>query len=105
MLGTRESLNDEFALVLTVHRDDLVSAGLPEKLKNKVNDSTLVEIAGKLGEALLDCGYWTCLTTIIQDMKLEKKLSGCEDHESCDDCPKMYDCDDYEPRDDRQGED
>lgn len=105
MLGMRDSLNDEFALVLAVHRDDLVRAGLPQKFKDKIDDSTLWEIADKLSDALLDCAYWDCLTTIIQDMKLEKELSSCEDHESCDDCPKMYDCDDYEPRDDRQGED
>lgn len=63
-------LNEEFACVLTLHRDDLVQAGLPEELKDKIDNGTLEEIADKLSDALLDSAYWISLSTIISDMKL-----------------------------------
>ena len=64
-------LDKEYALVLKLHRDDLVQAGLPERLKAKVDDSTLEEIADKLSDAILDICYGDCLGTIISDMKME----------------------------------
>lgn len=65
-------LDKEYALVLTLHRDDLVAAGLPEELRDTVTWDTLEEIANKLSDALLVNGYWDCLSTIINDMGLEK---------------------------------
>ena len=73
-----EMLDGEYALVLKLHRDDLVHAGLPERLKDKIDDSTLEEIADKLSDALLDCGYWECLGTIISDMELESPEGGTD---------------------------
>ena len=64
-------LDGSYALVLMLHRDDLVMAGLPEKLKDKIDDGTLEEIAEKLGGAILDTAYWDCLRAIIEDMGLD----------------------------------
>lgn len=66
-------LDKEYALVLTLHRDDLVAAGLSEKLRDTIDWNTLEEIANKLSDALLDNGYWDCLSTIINDMGLENQ--------------------------------
>lgn len=74
-------LDKEYALVLTLHRDDLVAAGLPEKLKDTIDRDTLEEIANKLSNALLNNGYWDCLSTIINDMGLGEPEDIAEDQD------------------------
>jgi len=73
MLMQGRILNDEYALVLTLRRNDLVQAGLPESLKSQISDSDLDAIADELGDALLSTAYWDCLRTIIDEMGLNKK--------------------------------
>lgn len=60
-------LDKKFACVLTLHRDDLISAGVPEKDAAGITDDTLEDIASRLGEAILDTSYWDCLNTIINE--------------------------------------
>ena len=79
MIGQGAHLDDEFAFVTSLHREDLVAAGLPEKLQYKVSDDLLLEIADKLQDALMDCGYWDCLTAVIDCMNLKNKLSETEE--------------------------
>lgn len=92
MLGIKSFHNDKFALVISLHRSDLVEAGLPEQLKNMINDNTLLEIADRLRNALLNSGYRECLSTIIDEMGLKNKLMTCADYKNCDDCPMELDC-------------
>lgn len=73
MLGIKSFHNDNFALVMSLHRNDLVLAGLPGELRDKIDDSTLEEIANKLSCALLNSEYWKCLSEIIDEMGLKKK--------------------------------
>lgn len=73
MLGMRPFHDDSFALVMSLHRNDLVQAGLPEQLKNTIDNNTLVEIAAKLRNALINDGYRNCLSKIIGEMGLENK--------------------------------
>ena len=75
MIGMGGRLNDEYAFVTSVCRDDLVSAGLPKELKDKISDDLLIEIADRLEDALLNCEYWDCLSTIMECMNLKKNLS------------------------------
>lgn len=65
LLGLEPYHTKEFALVLTVHRDDLVEAGLPKGLAEKVDDNTLMKIGEELGEALVETAYWDCLRSLI----------------------------------------
>ena len=60
-------LDKEFACVLTLHRDDLVSVGVSEECAALVKDDILEEIASKLGKAILDTSYWDCLKTITTE--------------------------------------
>ena len=71
MLMQGRIFNDEYALVLTLHRNDLVQAGLPESLKSQISDSDLEAIADELGDALLSTAYDDCLRAIIEDMGLD----------------------------------
>lgn len=77
-------LDKEFACVLTLHRDDLVQAGLPERLIDRIDNDKLEEIADKLGDALLDDVYWISLSTIISDMGLGKPEDDTDDDEGDD---------------------
>lgn len=65
LLGLEPYHTKEFALVLTVHRDDLAEAGLPKGLAEKVSDDTLMKIGEELGEALVESGFWDCLRSLI----------------------------------------
>lgn len=66
LLGLGPHHNKEFALVLTIHRDDLVRAGLPRGLAEKVEDDALIEIGEQLGSSLTELGgYWDRLESIL----------------------------------------
>lgn len=73
MLGERSKHADDHALVLTVSREDLVAAGLQQEDAEHITDETLIDIAEKLGEALLECGYWECLKGVLEYHYLLKR--------------------------------
>lgn len=73
MLGERSHHADGYAVVLTLHRDDLVTAGLSKKEAKNISDEKLIEISEKLGEALLECGYWDCLGGVLEYFKMRGK--------------------------------
>ncbi len=62
---TKITIPTEFK-VLVLCREDL-ERYLGDKAF-KVNDEDMEYIAEKLGGALMDCGYWECLKTIIDSM-------------------------------------
>ena len=73
MLGEHSRHADGYALVSTLHRDDLVTAGLTVDKANSISDEKLIVIADKLGDALLDCGYWDCLSGVLDHFGIKRK--------------------------------
>lgn len=73
MLGQLSEHTNGYALVLTLHREDLVTAGLTVDKANSISDEKLIVIADKLGSALLDCGYWDCLSGVLDYFGMKRK--------------------------------
>lgn len=56
-------------IVLTICKEDLKDY-LTEKEIKKIPDSKMSWLAGKLGDALMDC-YWDTLSVLVDDRKEE----------------------------------
>lgn len=65
--GSDSSDRVEFAVVLKLHRDDIERCGIPKEVCDKIDDSLLREIAEKVGDALLDLGFWESLETVVKE--------------------------------------
>lgn len=59
----------EFFVVSEVSREDLINEGWDAE---KLDDSTMQNIADKMGEAFCDCGYWDILNSVAEYYKLKK---------------------------------
>lgn len=59
----------EFFVVSEVGREDLINEGWDAE---KLDDSTMQNIANKMGEAFCDCGYWDILNSVAEYYKLKK---------------------------------
>lgn len=59
----------EFFVVSEVGREDLINEGWDAE---KLDDSTMQNIADKMGEAFCDCGYWDILNSVAEYYKLKK---------------------------------
>ena len=58
-------------IVNTVCKEDLKKY-LSDKQIEKLSDEDMSRIAEKLGNALMDCGYWDCLNGVIDYFKENK---------------------------------
>lgn len=61
--------NEEYFPVTSVSRDDLIQEGWRA---STLDDDKMRSIADKMGNALMDCGYWDVLNGVAQYFDLEQ---------------------------------
>lgn len=59
--------SNEYAMVLSLHRDDIINCGISAEVAAKIDDDLLSEIAERLGDVLLKIGYWEVLKTLVTE--------------------------------------
>lgn len=59
----------EFFTVSSVSREDLISQGWDAE---NLDDSTMQNIADKMGDAFCECGYWDILGGVCEHYEIKK---------------------------------